>query len=139
MAYTFTTETGTGGTSSTTGTVWTKGDGTSTYVMHKQIKRKRKIVDPHAGSVKKTAQEIHKKREFWDGVEWKDHTSYIPRKSITGKIIVGKMHKRTKKLIIEGSISRMANITHTVLGRETSRTQYAKSKELFQEKLKGQA
>jgi hypothetical protein len=64
----------------------------------------------------------HIKKDFWDGVEWKEHTSYIPRKSITGKIIIGKMHKRWR-----------------VPGPRASMTQYAKTKELFEEKLKGRA
>ena len=63
----------------------------------------------------------------------------MPRKSITGKIIVGKMHKRHKKIVIPGSTTTKGHVISTVLGRETSRTQYAKPKELFQEKLKGQA
>ena len=68
------------------------------------------------------------KRDFWDGVEWKEYTSYIPRKSITGKIIIGKMHKcwRTPEPRMRGK----------GLGIFT---QYAKTKELFEEKLRGKA
>lgn len=76
-------------------------------------------------------------KDFWDGVKWKEHTSYWPRKSITGKIIIGKMHKRHRKVVIRGSTTRIGNVINTVLSRTTPHTQYAKTKELFTEKLKG--
>lgn len=76
---------------------------------------------------------------FWEGVEWEEFKTYRPRKSITGKIIIGKMHKRCKKIIIKGFTSRTGHVISTVLGRETSRTQYANTKELFEEKLRGKA
>lgn len=67
-------------------------------------------------------------KDFWDGVEWKAYTSYIPRKSITGKIIIGKMYKRwrTPEPKMRGK------------GLGTFK-QFANHKELFQEKLKGKA
>jgi len=68
------------------------------------------------------------KKDFWDGVEWEEHTSYIPRKSITGKIIIGKMHKRWRTPPVE----------HRGKGLGTYK-QFAKTKELFEEKLKGKA
>jgi hypothetical protein len=67
-------------------------------------------------------------KDFWDGVEWKPYTSYIPRKSITGKIIIGKMFKRWR--------------TPAPMDRGKGLgvfKQFAKQKELFQEKLKGKA
>jgi len=79
------------------------------------------------------------KREFWDDVEWKEYTSYMPRKSITGKIIIGKMHKRSKKDIIKGGTYHTSNVTNTILDRAIPHTQYAKTKELFEEKLRGKA
>ncbi|MEE8234356.1 MAG: hypothetical protein V3R41_06725, partial [Gammaproteobacteria bacterium] len=41
------------------------------------------------------------KKGFWDGVEWKAYNAYFPRKSITGKWIVGKIHKRWRTPPIE--------------------------------------
>ena len=64
------------------------------------------------------------KRDFWDGVEWKEFKTYMPHKSITGKIIVGKMYRRTKTVL------KKYGSTHK---------QYAKTKELFTAKLKGEA
>lgn len=78
-------------------------------------------------------------KDFWHGVEWEEHKSYMPRKSITGKIIIGSMHKRYKKVVMPGSTRRSGHVINTVLGRATSHTQYANTKELFQEKLKGKA
>ena len=68
------------------------------------------------------------KRDFWDGVEWKEFTSYVPRKSITGKWIVGKMHKRW----------RTPPMKHRGVGLGNFK-QFAKTKELFAEKLRGKA
>jgi hypothetical protein len=67
-------------------------------------------------------------KDFWDGVEWKEHTSYVPRKSITDKWIIGKMYKRwrTPEPRMRGK------------GLGTFK-QFANHKELFQEKLKGKA
>lgn len=75
-------------------------------------------IGPDAGVVKKSP-----KRNFWDGVNWEKYTAYFPRKSITGKWIVGKMHKRWR--------------TREVLPGHFK--QYATAKELFKEKLKGKA
>ena len=79
-----------------------------------------------AAKAKPVKREVHVKKGFWDGVEWKEHASYIPRKSITGKIIIGKMHKRHKNSGMRGMGPRIL-------------TQYAKTKELFEEKLRGKA
>ena len=76
-----------------------------------------------------TKRDVRVKKGFWDGVEWKEHTSYFPRKSITGKIIIGKMHKRWRSPPIE----------HRGPNGIGNFTQYAKTKELFEEKLRGKA
>ena len=85
------------------------------------------------------AKPVITRKGFWDGVKWEEFKAYRPRKSITGKIIIGKMHKRHKKVVIPGSTTRTGNVINTVLGRATFHTQYAKTKELFEEKLKGKA
>lgn len=69
------------------------------------------------------------KKDFWDGVEWKEYTSYIPRKSITGKWIIGPMHKRWRTPPIEHRGPNGIGTFH----------QYAGKKELFGEKLRGNA
>ena len=55
--------------------------------------------------------------------EWRKTTSLWPRRSITGKMIVGSMHKRGR----------------TYHGRrgDLRDREFAKTKELFEEKLKG--
>ena len=68
------------------------------------------------------------KRDFWDGVNWEKYTAYFPRKSITGKWIVGKIHKRWRTPPIE----------HRGVGLGNHK-QYATNKELFEAKLKGTA
>ena len=75
------------------------------------------------GVVKRTVQ-----RDFWDGVNWEKYTAYFPRKSITGKWIMGKIHKRWRTPPIE----------HRGVGLGNHK-QYATNKELFTEKLKGKA
>lgn len=66
------------------------------------------------------------KKDFWDGVDWKEYTSYVPRRSITGKIIIGKMYRRTKAV-------------RKIEGAAYKYKQFAKTKELFEEKLRGKA
>ena len=75
-----------------------------------------------------TKRDVQVKKGFWDDVEWKEYTSYLPRKSITGKIIIGKMHKRwrTPEPRMRGKGLGTFN-------------QFAKTKELFEEKLRGKA
>ena len=114
---TYTTDSGTGGTWSSTSTI-------AIYDPQPQIQ----IRDPYAGSIKQSAKELFKEKDFWDGVEWEEHTSYMPRKSITGKIIIGKMYKRW----------RTPEPKYRGQGLGVSK-QFAKKKELFQEKLKGEA
>lgn len=126
------------GTTSTSRT-WTTSNTSSGYVQVYNPRPQIKIKDPNAGRATKTVDDIHRKKEFWDGVEWEEFKTYRPRKSITGKIIIGKMHKRHKKIVIKGYTSRAGHVISTVLGRETSRTQYANTKELFEGKLKGKA
>ena len=65
---------------------------------------------------------------FWHGVEWEKYTSYVPRKSITDKWIIGKMYKRWRTPPMEHRGKGLGN-----------HKQFAKHKELFQEKLKGKA
>lgn len=68
------------------------------------------------------------KKDFWDGVDWKEYTSYVPRKSITGKWIIGSMYKRW----------RTPPPLHRGNGLGTFK-QFAGKKELFEEKLRGNA
>ena len=126
------------GTTSTS-TTWTTGSTSTDYVQVYDPKPQIRIKDPYAGRVTKTVDDIRRKKEFWDGIKWEEFKTYRPRKSITGKIIIGKMHKRHKKIVIKGYTNRTGHVISTVLGRETSRTQYANTKELFEEKLKGKA
>ncbi len=137
--YTVDTGTATTGDTLTYTTGTTSGDGGWTPVKIYNPEPQIKIKDPYAGKTVKTVDDIIKKKAFWDGVEWEEFKTYRPRKSITGKIIIGKMHKRHKKIVIKGFTSRTGHVISTVLGRETSRTQYANTKELFEEKLKGKA
>ncbi len=81
-----------------------------------------------AAKPKAVKREVHVKKGFWDGVEWEEYTSYVPRKSITGKIIIGKMYKRWR----------------TPPPRSRGKglgvfKEFAKTKELFEEKLRGNA
>lgn len=67
-------------------------------------------------------------KDFWDGVEWEEYTSYIPRISITKRVIIGKMYKRWR--------------TPAPMDRGKGLgifKQFANHKELFEEKLKGNA
>lgn len=107
----------------TTGDVLTFSDTSSTWSIAPVIK-----IKITKRSVNIPARPIIIK-DCWEGVEWKEHTSYMPRKSITGKIIIGKMHKRWRAPSIE---FRGPN----GIGNHT---QYAKTKELFEEKLRGKA
>lgn len=117
----------------TTGDVLTFNNTSSTWMFAPPIKIKTTKL-----SVNVPAKPVIIK-EFWDGVEWKEIKTWRPRRSITGKIIIGKMHKRHKKVVIPGSTTRTGNVINTVLDRATFHTQYAKTKELFEEKLKGKA
>lgn len=129
MAMTFndlyTVDTGTAATSTTNTTDGTWTVPVSIYQPQPQIK----IKDPYAGFKKKTAKEVFKKKGFWDDVKWEEYTSYIPRKSITGKIIIGKMHKRW----------RSASMPYRGPNGIGNHKQFAKTKELFEGKLKGTA
>jgi hypothetical protein len=107
----------------TTSSTWTSSGGTVTTVRsldHLHFKKAAK-----AAPVKR---DPFVKKGFWDDVEWKEHTSYFPRKSITGKIIIGKMHKRWRTPEPRMRGQGLGNFT-----------QYAKTKELFEEKLRGKA
>jgi hypothetical protein len=113
------------GTTNADGT-WTVSKPISIYNPNPQIKA---IRDPFAGKTTKTIDDVFKKKTFWDGVEWEEYTSYIPRKSITGKIIIGKMHKRW----------RSASMPYRGPNGIGNHKQFAKTKELFEGKLKGTA
>lgn len=108
----------------TTGDVLTFSDSSSTWSIASTIKMQITKTPIHIPA--KRAVQV--KKGFWDDVEWKEYTSYFPRKSITGKIIIGKMHKRWRtpepKMRGQG------------LGIFK---EFAKTKELFEEKLKGKA
>lgn len=86
--------------------------------------------DPNTGIGSATTGVVKRppSRDFWDGVNWEKYTAYFPHKSITGKWIVGKMHKRWRSPPIE----------HRGVGLGNFK-QYATTKELFKEKLKGNA
>lgn len=103
-------------------TDWTSS-GTSTNYAYGQINfRPKKSPKP-----KVKIRDIPK-RDFWDGVKWKEFIAYAPRKSITGKWIIGPMYKRW----------RTPPVKHRGVGLGNFK-QYASKKELFQEKLKGNA
>lgn len=68
------------------------------------------------------------KKDFWDGVDWKEYTSYVPRRSITGKWIIGSMYKRWRTPPPRHRGKGLGNFK-----------QFAGKKELFEEKLRGNA
>lgn len=98
-----------------TSSAWTS----STWTIETAIKTKLSVNVPAKPAIIK---------EFWEGVEWKEHTSYLPRKSITGKWIIGKMHKRW----------RTPDPVNRGQGLGVFK-EFANTKELFAEKLKGKA
>ncbi len=116
------------GTATSGSTTWTSSGTTTTGI---------RIYQGNIDQIRITKTPIHapsrrvvvKEKGFWEGVEWKEYTAYFPRKSITGKIIIGKMHKRWRTPPIE----------HRGPNGIGNFTQYAKTKELFEEKLKGKA
>ena len=122
----YTVDTGT----ATTGAVLTYSDSSSTWSAKPVFLPS--ISDPNTGIGRAVAAAVTVKKPpqkgFWDGVEWNEYTAYFPRKSITGKWIVGKMHKRWRTPPIE----------HRGVGLPNHK-QYATTKELFTEKLKGKA
>jgi len=108
-------------------TTWTTS-GTSTTGI-KIYNGGKDVLQFKKGAKIKAVKRVHQaKKGFWDDVEWKEYTSYIPRKSITGKIIIGKMHKRWRTPEPRMRGKGLGNFT-----------QFAKTKELFQEKLRGKA
>lgn len=136
MVKTYASNTGTGTATSTI--TWTNS-GTSTSFSQGWFDSSIIIKNPANLFKPKVKVRDLPKRNFWDGIKWEEYTAYFPHKSITGKWIVGKMHKRSKKGVIKGGSYQQANVKHTVLDRRTSHTQYAKTKELFKGKLKGTA
>ncbi len=69
---------------------------------------------------------ITESRDPWGPwTEWRKTTSLWPRRSITGKMIVGSMYKRGRN--------------HYADGRCPGATEFATAKELFEGKLKGTA
>ena len=113
----------TGGTA-TNGDVMTWSTGTSTtdtWVMHEPL-----APPPRASAAPPQVRDPFVKRDFWHGVEWKSYTSYVPRKSITGKWIIGPMFKRW----------RTPSMEYRGKGLGVHK-QFAGKKELFEEKLRG--
>jgi len=114
----------TNGTATTETMTWTTGTSTTdTWVMHEPL------APPRTASPKPPLRrDPFIKKDFWHGVEWKLYTSYVPRKSITGKWIIGPMYKRwrTPAPMDRGK------------GLGTFK-QFAGKKELFEEKLRGNA
>lgn len=102
----------------TTGNVLTYSDSSSAWPAGRMIKTKGATKPVHIPAKRMI------EKGFWDDVKWKEYKTYRPRKSITGKIIIGKMHRRTK-------------VVQKIYG--SMHIQYAKTKELFEEKLRGKA
>ena len=114
-------------TATVSGTTTFTSSGTSTHGI-KIYNASPQLVFKKAAKIRTQTSPVKAVKGFWHGVEWKEYTSYVPRKSITDKWIIGKMYKRWRTPSMEYRGKGLGN-----------HTQFANHKELFQEKLKGNA